>query len=94
MNEQELKQSLERERDALRQARDELKLQLHLGSMEAKRQWDQLEKTWEQVSVEIERLGAHAKAPLDEIGKATRSLLTEIKSGYERVREQLKSGNA
>lgn len=90
MNEQELRQSLERERDALLQARDELKLQLHLANLQAKEQWDQLERKWEAVSTELSKLSTHTKAPLDDINKAARSLFGEIKTGYDRVREQLR----
>ena len=90
MSEQEIKQSLEREREALLKARDELRLQLHLGSLEAKQLWDELERKWEQVSEELGKVGLHAKEPLNDIGKATRALLGEIKNGYDRVRGQLK----
>lgn len=91
MPESDTKESLEREKQALEEARDELKLQMHLGSMEVKKQWDQLEKKWEHVSEELSRIGTHTKGPIEDIGKATRGLLDELKSGYARVREQLKS---
>ena len=32
--------------ERLRKERDELRVKLHLGGMEAKEQWDELEKKW------------------------------------------------
>ena len=64
----------------LKQKRDELRLQMHLASKEAKDEWDELEEKMEEFS---------DKAKLDEtgqgVGKALGQLGHEIKLGYERL---------
>lgn len=87
----ELKESLQRELDALAKARDELKVQLALAKSEARDEWSRLETTFERVQGDLKRIGSDAKEPLKDIGAATRNLLEELKRGYERVKSDLKS---
>jgi len=69
----------------LKQKRDELRLQMHLASKEAKDEWDELEEKMEEFS---------EKAKLDEtgrgVGKALGQLGHEIKVGYERLWKAVK----
>jgi len=51
------KDTLSRDIDALRQLRDELKLQIHLAKAEARDRWDKLETKW----TEIEARSADAR---------------------------------
>jgi hypothetical protein len=75
----EIKESLQREVEALVRARDELKL---LVKNEAKDEWSRLENTFERLQVEIKRIGLDAKEPLKEIGSAARHLIDELKGEY------------
>ncbi len=90
MADKELKASMERELELLSQARDELRLQVHLAKAEAREEWKRLESTWERVQGELKRVGAQAKEPAKDIGDAARSLLDELKRGYERVKTEIK----
>ena len=69
----------------LKQKRDELRLQIHLASKEAKDEWDELEEKLEDFT---------ANAKLDEtgegIGKALGQLGSELKLGYERIWKAIK----
>lgn len=69
----------------LKQKRDELRLQMHLASKEAKDEWDGLEEKMDEFS---------EKAKLDEtgqgVGKALGQLGHEIKLGYERLWKAVK----
>ncbi|MGB5626757.1 MAG: hypothetical protein WBM61_13550 [Woeseiaceae bacterium] len=69
----------------LKQKRDELRLQMHLASKEAKDEWDELEEKMDEFS---------EKAKLDEtgqgVGKALGQLGHEIKLGYERLWKAVK----
>lgn len=69
----------------LKQKRDELRLQMHLASKEAKDEWDELEEKMDELS---------EKAKLDEtgqgVGKALGQLGHEIKLGYERLWKAVK----
>jgi len=86
----ELKESLQREVDALTRARDELKVQLQGVKTDAKDEWARLETTFERLQGEIKRIGLDAKEPLKDIGAAARNLVDELKRGYGRVKEDAK----
>lgn len=70
----------------LKRLRDELHLQIHLGSKELQDEWAELEQKWDEFArnAELEKtaegLGAAAKAMGDELQKA-----------YERLRKALRS---
>jgi hypothetical protein len=71
---------------SLSQKRDELKVQIHLGSMEAKDQWGVLEKKWE-------KFAARASKEIDEGSKVLADELDalgdEIAEGYESIKNKL-----
>ena len=68
----------------LKQKRDELELQIHLGSQEAKQEWEELEAKWTDF---------FEKAKLEEsaegVGSAVNLLSEELKQGYERLKKAL-----
>ena len=70
--------------EQLKQLRDELALKIHLGGMEAKAEWEELEQKWSDFE---------AKARLDEtaegLSEAVSLLAGEIKAGYDRIRKAL-----
>lgn len=69
----------------LKQRRDELRLQMHLASREAKDEWEELEKKMERFSDKA-KLGDTGKG----VGKALSQLGQELKHGYERLRKAVK----
>lgn len=68
----------------LKQKRDELAVQIHLGSKEAQDEWAALEKKWEKFAAE-----ARLKSSADDIGAAVGSLGHELKTAYERIRKAI-----
>lgn len=70
--------------DDLKRRRDELALQIHLGSKEAQDEWDELEKKWKKFQ---------ADAELEESGKAIGGVIgqlgTELENAYERLKKAL-----
>jgi hypothetical protein len=68
----------------LKQTREELRLKMHLGSMEAREQWEGLEGKWREFA---------AKARLAETGEevegSLRELGLDLKAGYERIKAAL-----
>ncbi|MCG8597330.1 MAG: hypothetical protein MI785_23575 [Kiloniellales bacterium] len=70
--------------EQLKQLRDELALKIHLAGMEAKTEWEDLEKKWSDFE---------AKARFDETAEglsgAVSLLADEIKAGYDRIRKAL-----
>lgn len=69
----------------LKQKRDELKLQIHLGSKEARDEWEELE---------VKMGEFRRKADLDKTGEGLESALEnlgdELKAGYRRIRDAIK----
>ena len=88
-----LKSVLQEDLVKLAAARDELRVQIELAKAEAKEEWNRLETTWLQIQDEVKRTAEHSKEPIHNVGAAVRQLLDELKTGYERVRAQLKTSH-
>jgi hypothetical protein len=74
------------ELDRLRRMRDELRVKMHLGSMEAKERFEEIEKRWHHLEGRLKVIGQEGKESLGEIGEAARQLMREIREGYEHIR--------
>jgi len=76
----------------LKQVRDEMRLQIHLASKEAKEEWDELEDKMEDFSAKAKKFSDDAK--LKETGEGLSEALGkvghELKLGYERLRKAMK----
>ena len=70
--------------EELKQARDELRLQIHLGSKELQDEWARLEPKWNEFLKNADLEGS-----AERLGAATRTLGEELKQAYERVRSAL-----
>jgi hypothetical protein len=70
----------------LKQARDELKVQIHLGASDAQDTWEGVEKNWEHLEARLKRLGQVAQESAGEVEDAAQNLVDEIKAGYKRIR--------
>ena len=70
--------------EELRTARDEAKLQIHLGSREAQDEWVELEKRWHtfKSQAELEKTATEITGTLRQLG-------TELKHAYARLRQAL-----
>ena len=68
----------------LKQKRDEIKLQLHLGSMEAEQEWDTLVSEWDKFlsTTQFDQTA-------EEVGEAARELGLKMKSAYDNARKTL-----
>ena len=70
----------------LKQLRDELRLQIHLGSMELQEEWQRLEKKWNEFG---------RKAELQKTAQGLEQVMmglgAELKLAYQRLSEALKS---
>jgi hypothetical protein len=86
-----LKATLQRELDSLVRTRDELRVQASLAKADARKEWDRLEAGLLRVQDEIKRMGEHSKDAVHEIATASRTLLEELKHGYERIKRDLQA---
>jgi hypothetical protein len=80
--------------EALKQQRDELKVQMHLGSLEAKDEFAALEEKWEHWSSEAKAQSKPMREVIADsaknVGSAVDLVLDEVKQSYERIKNQLK----
>ena len=66
----------------LKQMRDELEVQLHLASADARDEFAELERKWQQLRARAEVVGDAASQTAD-------SVADELKKGYQRIKALL-----
>ncbi len=70
--------------DDLKRMRDEIKLKIHLGSMEAQKEWADLEGRWKTF-----REKAELNRTAGEVGATVKQLGSDLKAAYLRIRKAL-----
>lgn len=85
----ELSDKLSEELEALREVRDEFRVQMELGRAEARRRWEDLEEDWQHLESKLRLMRNESKEELEEIGEAARTLLERIREGYRHLRSLL-----
>ena len=80
---------LTRELEGLREMRDELKLQLHLGKADAKEAFESVEKRWQHLEAKLKLLREESREDLAEIREAAKLLSEEIRDGYRHLKKLL-----
>ena len=78
--------------DALKQARDELRVDMHLAKAEIRDDWEELERQWEHFRQKMQRVGHEAVEAGEDVGEATSLLGSELKKGYQRIRKSMRQG--
>ena len=78
--------------DALKQARDELRVDMHLAKAEIRDDWEELERQWEHFRQKMQRVGHEAAEAGEDVGEATSLLGSELKKGYQRIRKSMRQG--
>lgn len=76
--------------NALKREREELSLHLNLAKLEARDEWEELEKKLTHLQSKLEDTGEQAKESLEDVGEAASIVAEEIKAGYHRIRARLK----
>lgn len=74
----------------LKQWRDELNLQMHLGKAEAKDLWDETEEKWQHLRSQLDSIENETSDAAKDVGAASMLLVEEIKQGYERLKKMVK----
>ena len=76
----------------LKKNRDELRVQIHLASMEVQEDWQELEKKMEGFSSKAKQFAneAELKETSAGLGEALTQVGRELKAGYERIRDAVK----
>ncbi len=69
--------------------RDELVVQSHLAKSEFKDEWDKLEVKWQSAEKSLNKLETEAKEATEDIGQATKVVMDELSSAYNRIKDRL-----
>jgi len=75
--------------ERLKTERDNLKLKLHLGSMEAREEFDEAEKKWEQLKQKAADVADDAAETSEEYFDKAKVVGEELKEAYKRISERL-----
>ncbi|BAW79548.1 hypothetical conserved protein [Candidatus Nitrosoglobus terrae] len=81
--------SLQEFLDYLEQQRDELRVQIHLGKLEAQEEWEQIEEKWEKLKPTLNAIRDESIASSKNIFTSLTLAAEEIESGYKRVKKLL-----
>lgn len=73
----------------LKQHRDELKMRIHLGSEEAKQEWETLEEKFRQLTARHEPLKRAVDETKDDVWESLKLVASELKEGFQRIRRSL-----
>jgi hypothetical protein len=84
-----LREKLEEELKDLRATRDELRVRLHLGKLDAQDQWEQIEKQWQHVESKLKVAGETGREVAEDLGEAASLAVEELKEGYAKLRKLL-----
>ena len=84
-----IKQDFENLLDKLQVERDEIKLKLHLASMEAKEEFDEAEKQWGQLKVKASEIADETVETSEEYINKAKIVGDELKRAYGRIAKRL-----
>jgi cytochrome c556 len=85
----ELRQTISKVVEELREERDELNLKMDHAATEIRDEWEELEKKWQHFLTRAHRVEDAAKESSHEIGAAVALLGEELKASFKRVRKML-----
>ncbi len=77
--------------EQLKQERDEIKLKVHLASMEAKDEWEQAETTWAGLKDNLDDIVDETKETTEELLASAKVIADELGQTYERIKKRLTS---
>jgi chromosome segregation ATPase len=67
--------------------RDKIKLQLHLLNMDAKEDWNELEKKYEQFKAKSSTVSGVAEDSAGNVAEALKLVADELHEGYKRIKK-------
>ncbi|HEY5715421.1 MAG TPA: hypothetical protein VIS54_03345 [Psychromonas sp.] len=85
-----MKEDFDKLVDKLKAERDTLKLKIHLGSMEAKAEFEEAEKKWHQVKMKASEISDDAVETSEEYISKAKVVGEELKEAYSRIAKRLK----
>lgn len=73
----------------LKQQRDEINVQLHLASMEAKEEWEKADAKWDELNKKINDIADEAKETGEEVITNAKTVAEELGYAYDRIKQRL-----
>jgi chromosome segregation ATPase len=74
---------------SLKQQRDELALQIHLGKAEAKEEWEKVQARLDQLTADAEPLKEAVEESAENVLESLKLVADEIKNSFDRIRKSL-----
>ena len=84
-----LKEDFENLLESLKTERDEIKLRLHLGSMEAREEFENVEKNWNTFTQKATDIADDTVETSEEFIEKAKIVGEELKATYDRIRARL-----
>ena len=80
---------LSEEAKELKTLRDELRVKLDLGRMEARDLWEKAERSWSEHEKKLVAIGHETGEAMREVGVSIRQILSDIRERYRQIRKLL-----
>jgi CRISPR/Cas system type I-B associated protein Csh2 (Cas7 group RAMP superfamily) len=80
---------LETARQKVAQMRDELKLKMHLASMDARDEWNELEGKWSHFEAKAKSVQDEGEEVAEQVWTDVKQLSKTLREGYEKLRKTL-----
>jgi hypothetical protein len=84
-----MKEEFEKLVEKLKMERDEIKLKVHLASMDAKEEFEEAEKKWDQVKAKASEIADDAMETSEEYIAKSKIVGEELKETYSRISKRL-----
>jgi len=82
-------EELEKLLQQLERQREELRVKISLAKLEAREEWEKLDKKWESIKENAPRLREEFDATAGNVGATLRKAAHELRDGYVRLRKLL-----
>ena len=89
MNIEQMKDKSEKMLKELKMERDDLKVQIHLLSMDAKEEWNDLENKYEKFKAKASLVADVTGDSAEEVVEALKLVGDELREGYKRIRRSM-----
>jgi len=83
------REEIEKLMQQLEQQRDELRVKMSLAKLEAREEWEKLEKQWAQLKANAPQIREDLGAAAGGVAAALKKAAEEIRDGYARLRKLL-----
>lgn len=74
----------------LKEERDELRVRIHLATMDAKDEWEELEKKWQHLETHLATAKDEVVETSRTVGSGIEVIAEELGAAYRRIRERLR----